>query len=143
MYLMKFKFLFISLLFSCNSFSQSSIQSADSRGWEQIYDHKDLIVYIQTESVQAVTNSSGVTTGFNFVDLTNYKLIPEGDSFPSSWSHFGSVDCLRLAYKNNGTKSFNKYFAKGSSVDYPPSKWVDIASANETAKSVIRYFCGR
>ena len=139
---MKFKFLFISLLFSCNSFSQSTIQFADSRGWDKIYDHKDFIVYIQSDSVHPAFNSGGVITGFNFVDLTNYKRIPEGDSFPSSWSHFGSVDCLRDAYKNNGAKSFKKYFAKGASVDYPASKWIIFEHANEQAKSIIRHFCG-
>ena len=134
-------YLYFSILFFC-ILPLKVFAQADPAKWKKIFENQNYEIFIDPSTVKPITNPQITPKGYTFIDMINFKKVPEDSDIDASVSHVASIDCSNPGYKNQYGTLYKKHNANGLGVSFPASAWVDIPKANEQTKMIFKYFCG-
>jgi hypothetical protein len=133
-------YLYFSILFFC-ILPLKVFAQADPAKWKKIFENQNYEIFIDPSTVKPITNPQITPKGYTFIDMINFKKVPEDSQLDASVTHIASVDCNNPGYKSQGGRLLKKHYANAAGQEFPGSPWVDIPKANEQTKIIFKYFC--
>ena len=134
------KFFYLIILFSC-TLPLKVFAQVDPR-WKKIFEDQNYEIFFDPKTVSPIGNTQITSKGFTFMDMINFKKVPEDSELDASVTHIATVDCINPGYKVENAKLFKKHYAKATGESFPASSWVKIPQqANEQTKIIYKYFC--
>jgi hypothetical protein len=134
-------YFYFSILFCC-LLSLKVFAQANPAKWKKIFEDQNYEIFIDPSSVKPITNPQITPKGYTFMDMINFKKVPEDGDVNASVRHVAWIDCSNPGYKNQYGTLHKKHYANSAGQEFPGSPWVDIPKANEQTKIIFKYFCG-